>query len=72
MIGLIPFFLACLVEFNRAIHIAGIGECKHRHLVIFCGFHELFDLWQGIEQGIVRMRMEMDEFVRHNDMIIIL
>ena len=55
-------FLCDLIELDRAIHVAVVGQRNGRLVVLLCDLHHVGQLGEAVEQGIVRVRMEVDEF----------
>ena len=65
--GLDARVLCCLVKFDRAVEIPVIGNCHRRHLEFGRLFHQLLRPHQAIEEGIFRVKMEVNEGIgRHS------
>src|ERR1043166_5220152 len=58
---LYSIFFAFFVKLYRAVHVAVVGKRDGFLAVVFGGFHEFGDLGQGLEEGIVRMNVQMNE-----------
>ena len=50
-----------LIEFERAVHIAVVGERHGGHFELFSAFDERVELADTVEKGVVRVRVQMDE-----------
>ena len=57
-------FPGLLEKFYRPVHVAVIGQRQRLHSHFFRFVHEPVDFRQTVQQGIVRVGVEMDEF-RH-------
>jgi hypothetical protein len=54
-----------VIELDRAEQVAVIGHGHGRHLLLDRDLHQLVDLAGPVEQGVIRVAMQMDE--RHDD-----
>ena len=64
--GLHAFFFCDLVKLDSAIHVAVISKSDRSLVVLLCDLDHVGQLSKPVEQGIVRVRMEVDEFGGHN------
>ena len=59
--GFYFFFLATLIKFNGAVHIAMVGKSQGFVAHAFSFFDQLFNLWQAVQKRIVAVNMQMHE-----------
>ena len=62
MMGLMPRSSGCLIKAHGAEQIAVIRNRGSRHLEINHSIHDRVDFAGSIEQAVIGMEMEMDEF----------
>ena len=53
-----------LVEFERRVHVAVVCYRERWHFQLFCALDERFQLAETVKKGIVRVRMQVDEWNR--------
>ena len=61
MIGLMPAALALLVELERPVQVAVVGERQGVHALLFGPLDQLGDRAGAVEQAVVAVAMQMNE-----------
>ncbi len=60
------FGFACFIKFNCAVHVAVVSESDRCHAGLFCDLHHVRNFGESIEEGIVGVGVEMNEFGAHD------